>query len=69
MVATCSYVQAISDLLGQLVTSSIRLPTLLQDANNLFQILSNNWEQAVRTHSGISLMDRLVATCLQICDN
>ena len=32
------YVQVISDLLGQLVTSPMKLSTLLQDANNLFQI-------------------------------
>ena len=36
-VATC-YVQAISDLLGQLVASPTKLSTLLQDANNLLQI-------------------------------
>ena len=101
MLTTC-YVQTILDLLGQLVTSPMKLSTLLQDANNLLRAgdirllgttcnksnevvnlvtrclttsvpdLSNNWEQAMRTHSDISLTDRLVAifcNLLQVCNN
>ena len=49
--------QAISDLLRQLVTSPMKLSTLLQDAEyQLVADLSNNWGQAVRTHPDIDLI-------------
>ena len=57
LVATQCYVQAISDLLRQLVTSPMKLSTLLQDAEyQLVADLSNNWGQAVRTHPDIDLI-------------
>ena len=56
-------------MLGQLVTSLMKLSTLLQDANNLFQIckITGN-KQHIATHSDIGLMDRLVPTCLKVCE-
>ena len=53
-VATC-YVQAMSGVLGQLVTSPIKLSSLLQDANNLFQI----WQTELRTSSANTSWYRL----------
>ena len=62
LIAT-SYVQAISDLLGQLVTSPMKLPTLLQEAKNLFQICQNI---VIRSMHGLEARQKsLFYVCVQ----
>ena len=45
--------------------NAIKLVSLLQVVNSLFQTCYNNWEQAVRTQ----LVNRFVTTCFQTCNN
>ena len=59
----------VSDLLEQLVTGLIMASSLLQDVNNLFQTCYNKSGTSSANTTCWQLVNRLVTTCLQTCNN